>query len=486
MIEYDVVIIGGTSTGIYAAVTAASMQARVALVQPPIETENNSLDTGFRYSKVLANLGTKARELNRAQELGIYGERGDLFSQKFSVNFEEAMEYAGGIVANQKAQYEPAVLASLGVDVIFGNGSFVDKPNLAFVVKGRHLRSRAYLLATPLKPIIPNIQGLSALNFLTAENLGKIARQKLPASLVIIGGDPSGTELALAFARLGTRVTMAVKSSQILAKEDPEAAFLLQNVLEAEGVRILTQAEVTQAQEIDGKKWIQVGSEAIEAEELLLAAGLKPDLESLKLEAVGVKFKKGRLLLNKKLQTTNSHIYGCGDLAGGYPFSHIANYEAKIALKNILYLPSFTVDYSGIAWSIGSVPELARVGLTEAQARHRFGDNVLVSKQDFTRVDKAQILRETTGFFKLVGLNNGKILGASVVGPQAGELVQVVSLAIYHNLTVEAIAELPHIWPTLGQINEITATAWLKQRRKNNPWLGDLLENLFHWRRSWL
>lgn len=486
MIDYDVVIIGGTATGIYAAVTAASMQARVALVQPPIEIENNTLDRGFRYSKVLANLGKKAREINRAQESGIYSKRGDLFSQNFSVNFEEAMEYAAAIVSNQEAKYEPAVLASLGVDVIFGNGSFVDKPHLAFVVKGRHLRSRAYLLATPLQAIVPDIQGLSSLNFLNVNNLGKLAGKKLPESLIVLGGDPSGTELALAFARLGTRVTMAVNSSHILAKEDSEAAFLVQSLLEAEGVRILTVADIIQAQEIDGKQWIQVGREAIEADELLLAAGFKPNLESLKLEAVGVEVKKGRLLLNKKLQTTNPKIYACGDLAGGYPFAHIANYEAKIALKNILYWRVFTVDYSGISWSIGSDPELARVGMTEEQARHRYGDDILVCKQDFKALDKAQILGEMTGFFKLVAAKNGKILGASVVSPQASELVNIISLAICQDLKVEAIADLPHIWQTLGEINEQTAAAWLKQRRENNSWLQDLIENLFHWRRSWL
>jgi len=486
MIDYDVVIIGGTATGIYAAITAASMQARVALVQPPIETENNSLDTGFRYSKVMANLGKKAREINRAQELGIYTERGDLFSQKFSVNFEEAMEYAGGIVSNQKAKHEPAVLASLGIDVVFGSGSFVDKPHLAFVVKGRHLRSRAYLLATPAKPIIPDIPGLSQLNFLTAENLGKLVKKKLPENLVIIGGDPIGTELAFAFSRLGTRVTMVVKSSRILRKEDPEAVFLVQKQLEAEGVRILTDVEVTQAKEIDGKKWLQVGREAIESDELLLAAGFKAYFEPLKLKSVGVKVRKGRLLLNKKLQTSNSHIYACGNLAGGYPFAHIGNYEAKVALKNILYLRSFKVDYSGISWSIGSDPELARVGMTEAQARHRFGDDVLVCRQDFKVADKAQILGETTGFFKLVAVKNGKILGASVVGPQASELVNIISLAICQGLKVEAIADLPQIWPTLGEMNGETATAWLRQRREANPWLRDLIENLFHWRRSWI
>lgn len=486
MIDYDVAIIGGTTAGLYAAVAAAYMQARVALVLPPIEEAKNSLNAGFSYSKILAEVGKFAREIRRTPEFGIYSDNRDILSQKLLVNFEEAMAYAGGVVANLEAKYEPAVLSSLGVDVVIGNGKFVDTPHMAFVVKGRHLRSRTYLLATASQPITPNIDGLDSTGFVTIDEIGKFANKKLPESLIVIGGDPSSTELSQAFARLGTNVNMVVKGSRILAKEDAEAAFLLQSQLEGEGVNIFTETEVSQVREIDGKKWIQAGNEAVESDEILLAAGLQHNFDSLNLAAVGVKLNRRGLKLNNKLQTTNSRIYACGDIAGGYAFENIAIYEAKVALKNMVYLPFFKVDYLGIPWGINCHPQLARVGLTEEQARRRYGDDVLVCRRFFKDVDKAEFLGETTGFFKLVARRNGDILGASVLGPQANELVAAVALAIRQRLKVGAIAELWHIWPSFGEIVGEVARLWLKQKRDENRFVRDMTENLFHWRRSWL
>ncbi len=486
MLDYDVVIIGGTITGIYAAITATKLQGRVALIEPPpkeINTTNSPIfnnTQGLNYNKIISQIGNFVEQIHHKQQFGIYQESDD--SREISVKFEEAKKYANYVVNNQLVKYEPAVLATLGIDVIFGEGKFVNSPYLAFVVQGRHLRSRKYLLATPSQPIIPAIPGLTSTEFITPRKIPQLS--KLPDSLAVIGGDPSGIEIAQSFSRLGTKVTIVVKSSHILGKEDSEAAFLVQAQLEAEGIRILTQTEVSQVRKIDDKKWILVGNEAIEIDEILLAAGNKPNLENFSLEAVGVKFQNNNLLLNKKLQTTNSRIYGCGDLVGGYSFPHIGNYEAQIAIKNILYLPIFSVNYSGIPWAIFSEPQLARVGLTEQQARQRYGENVLVNRQNFPNIDRAQILSKTTGFCKIVGHRNGKILGVSIVGNQASEIIHPMALAISQGIKIEAIAELAHIWPTISEINAQTATGWLIKKRENNQIVKDWLENLFHWRRS--
>lgn len=529
MLDYDVVIIGGTITGIYAAITATQLQGRVALIQPastadiaPLREDGNRStgggDTerwrrtnedeqlspttmqrpalekvdesissvltdnqGCRHQKIISQIGKFAEQVRYIEQFGIY--QGSNQSSDVWVKFEEAKKYADDVVSNQLARYDPAVLAGLGIDVIFGEGKFVTQPHLAFVVKGRHLRSRTYLLAIPPQPIIPPIPGLITTGFITAETINKLS--KLPQTLVVIGGDPNGTEIAQTFARLGTKVIMVVKNSHILGQEDSEAACLLQAQLEAEGVRIFTQTEVFQAREIDGKKWVLVGNEAIETDEILLAVGQKVDMDALNLQTVGVKFDRRGLVLNRKLQTTNPRIYACGDLAGGYSFPHIANYEVQVALKNILYLPIFDVNYSGIPWAIGSDPKIARVGLTEAQARRRYGQEILVCRQYFKNIDLPQILGETTGFCKFIACRNGKILGVSVVGTQASEIVHVMALAIREGIKMEAIAELPHIWPTISEINAQTAAAWLKQRREGNQSVKNWLENLFHWRRSW-
>lgn len=480
MLDYDVVIIGGTITSIYAAITATQLQGRVALVQPSPNIVSST--QGFNYNQIINQIGNLIEDISHKQQFGIYQENEDI--SNLWIKFEEAKKYADYVVSNQLAKQETAVLATLGIDVIFGEGKFVDRPHLAFVVKGRHLRSRRYLLATPSQPIIPEIPGLITTEFITPQNIQKLSKQ--PKNLVIIGGNPSGIEIGQSFSRLGTQVTIVVKSSHILSKEDSEAAFLVQAKLEAEGIRILTQTEVSQVRKIDNKKWILVGNEAIETDEIILAAGNKPNLENLNLEAVGVKLHNQKLLLNKKLQTTNYRIYACGDLVGGYSFPHIGNYEAKIAIKNILYLPIFEVNYNAIPWAISSDPQLARVGLTEQQARRRYREKVLVVRQNLKNIDQAQISSKTTGYCKIVGHCNGKILGVSIVGNQAKEIIHIMALAIRQEIKIEAIAELPHIWPTISEINSQTAAAWLRQKREANQIVKDWLENLFHWRRSLL
>jgi pyruvate/2-oxoglutarate dehydrogenase complex dihydrolipoamide dehydrogenase (E3) component len=248
-----------------------------------------------------------------------------------------------------------------------------------------------------------------------------------------------------------------------------------------------------QVRRIDDKKWVQAGNHAIETDQILLATGQEPNVESLNLEGVGVKFNRQGLELNEKLQTTNSRIYACGDFVGGYQFAHIAQYEASIALKNALFAPLFKVDYRGIPWAILCDPQLARVGLTEEQARHRYGKDVFVARQHFKTVDKAQLLGDTTGFCKIVGRQNGEILGASIVGPEASELIGAIALAIRHKIKLGASplklaslhADFPHISLTLSEIIHKTALEWQRQRLKRNKSLHDFLEGFFNLRRSW-
>ena len=492
MLDYDVVIIGGTTAGRYAALTATYLQARVALVEPPNHSQELSLAekhfpiSGMKYSQALIEVGRFTQQLDFAQQF-ISRIEENAAPPKTAVEFDTVALWAKSVVSNIEEIYSTAALAAAGVDVIVSKGEFVVKPDLAFAVNGRNLRSRTFLLATPSQPAIPEIEGLLSTGYFTTETIGQLSElKKLPDTLVVIGGDPAGAELAQTFARLGVRVTVVVKSSHILAKEDAEAARLVQAVMEAEGVRILTQTEVTQARIIDGKKWIQAGNEAIEADEILVAAGRKmPNFELLNLSAARVKFNEKGLILNDKLQTTNPRIYACTDVSRSYPFPHIANYEAKIALKNALFFPIFKVDYRGIPWAIFSDPQLARVGITEAQAKTKYGDDVLVCREYFKMIDKAQMRGETTGFFKLIGRRSGEILGATIVGPQAAELIHSIALAIRQGLKVDAIAELPHIWPTLSEINAKTAAAWQQQRFQSQPFLPNLLEKLFHWRRYW-
>ncbi|HEY9851440.1 MAG TPA: FAD-dependent oxidoreductase [Leptolyngbyaceae cyanobacterium] len=484
-VDYDLVAIGGSPAGLYTAIAATYLKARVALVASQL-SGTTWLESGSKYSKALTQVGRVAHQMQEAPSFGVGWEPSEESYRVLGVHFADALKWAKGVVSALDEQYSPAVLASLGVDVIFGEGEFCRKPHFGFVVNEQILRSRTYLIATGSRSVIPEINGLQSTGFLTPETIWqqKISSD-LPKSLIFIGGDPVGIELAQTFARLGSRVTLVVSNAHILPKEDPEASILVQAQLEAEGVRVLTGHQVTQVKWIDDKKWVQAGDKAIDGDEIVLAIAQQPNVESLNLEGAGVKVDRYGIKVNQKLQTTNPRIYACGDVLGGYRFAHVANYEARIALKNMLFFPLFKVDYRHIPWAIFSDPELARVGLTEEQARSRYGDDVLVLRRYFKTIDKAQMQGETTGFCKIIVLRNGEILGAHLVGPQASELIYAIALAMTQRIKIKALANLSTIFPTLSDINSQTAAEWGKLRLSQNNSMENFLETLFNLLRSW-
>jgi len=500
-VDYDLVVIGGSQAARYAALAATHLKARVALVEPQ-QTGENWLMSGYMYSRTATHIGLVAQQVRDANQFGVHlladstedskdiGEqpnRHRLGDRVFvSIRFDEAMQYARSVVSTLEEQNSPAILSSLGVDVIVGSGEFSRKPHLAFVVNGRRLRSRAFLIATGSTPAVPEIDGLQDAGYLTPADIWRADITKpLAKNWVVIGGTPTGTEMAQTLARLGADVTLVTSRSRILAKEDQETAFLVQAQLEAEGVRVITDSPITQVRQIESKKWVQAGNKAIETDEILLATRHLPKIESLNLESVGVKFHPRGLHISEKLQTTNSRIYACGDVTGGYQLAYIAEYEAKIALKNALLLPIFKINYREIPYCIFSSPQLARIGMTEEQARGRYGKDVLVLRQYFKSVAAALMIGETTGLCKIVVRGNGEILGASIVGFQAVDLIQAIALAMQQKIKVGAIADFPHISPTLSDITYQAAAEWDKQRLSHNNSLQKFLEGFFNLRRSW-
>ncbi|MBN3885208.1 MAG: NAD(P)/FAD-dependent oxidoreductase [Nostoc sp.] len=480
-VDYDVVIIGGSLAGYYAALAATQLRAKVALVEPKV-------DYGFTYHHALTEIAKLAQKLNDAAGFGIHATHTDTSEEcHISMAWQEAMLYAQCVASNLKEQHSPAILAAQGVDVIIGSGQFESSPQLAFAINNRLLRARTYLLASSSRPEMPEIEGLQATGYLTLSNIWQSLQGGiLPKNWVIIGGIPQSIEIAQTLARFGCSVTLVVKHPYVLPHLDPEIAILLQAQLEVEGVRVLTEKSVTQVKLIENKKWIQAGDKAIETDEILVATGQQPNLESLNLATVGVKWHRRSLVVNDKLQTTNHRIYACGDVIGGYDFANIANYEAKIALKNALFFSSLRVNYRSIPWAIFSVPMLAQVGLTEAQAKHEFRrDEVLVLRQYFKTVAAAQLRGETTGMCKLIVLRNGEILGASILGAKAGELINLIALAMSEKIKVKDLANLSPVYPSFSVILEQTAREWNKQKLNSNIALQEFLEGFFHFRRNW-
>lgn len=482
MLDYDIVIIGGTLAGRKAAINASKMQGRVALLEPDPPPFPGQILGANRHHPLL-QIAKVAQQMRQVSQFGIGWETADrIVPESILIQWDSSCQWSEYITANLEGIYSPAAIASLGVDMIFGVGEFITEPRLALKVNNRILRSRTFLLAMGSQPQIPDIEGLTLTGYFTADNLHKIT--KIPNHVAVIGGDLSAIELAQIFRRLGSDVTLIVRSNHILPREEPHTAFLLQSLLEAEGVRVLTKTPVTQAKQIDDSKWIQAGNKAIEVDEIIVGIGRQPNWCGLNLADIGVKFIGGYLQLNSLRQTTNRRVYACGELAGGYPLPHVAEYEAKIAIKNALYLPIFRVNYDHVPWVIFTDPPWARVGLTETQARRRYGDQVQVSRQMFQQVSKPQILGEITGFCELVGCSDGRLLGATIFGVGADEMINFLAVAIQKGITINAIANFTPPWPTLTGIISATAATWVHQRHRHQKLWYNTLENIFHWRRS--
>ncbi|MEB3282939.1 MAG: mercuric reductase [Lyngbya sp.] len=469
--EYDLVIIGGGSGGLVVASAAAQLKAKVALVERD-RLGGDCLWFGCVPSKSLIHASRVAYDVKNAARFGIYTEHP-------KIDFSKAANHVQNVIKTIEPHDSPERFRGLGVEVIFGEGKFSDRQT--FEVNGRQLKARAFVISTGSRPAIPPIPGLKEAGFLTNENVFSL--QEYPENFVIIGGGPIGCELGQAFSRLGSNVTLIESGDYLLQKEDPEAAQVVQDQLISEGIKILTQTRAEQVELKDGKKHIKAGENTIIADEILLAVGRVPNVESLNLEAAGVAVGKGGIQVNDKLQTTNPRIYACGDVIGGYQFTHVAGYEAVVVLTNALFFPVSKANYRVIPWATFTDPELARVGLTEKQALQRYGKDVYVLKQPFSGVDRAQAEGKTQGFAKIITRGNGEILGAHLVGPSAGELIHEIVLAMSNNLKVSALTGI-HIYPTLSEVNSKAGLLLKKQKFAQNKWQQNLLEKFFNLRRS--
>lgn len=475
-VDYDLVVIGNSPAGIYAAVEAARLRARVALVTQKVPVADFS---GWLDHRVLQEVGRTMQQARRAEQFGIWAAPGSLKPGWL----DRAQQWHKIVSETIEILYSPAVLASLGVEVIEGQGEFCRKPTPGLAVNGRHLRSRTYLLAVHCKSVPPEIDGLLRTGYVTAETALQtmnLSRQ-IPGSVVMIGTMPVGLELAQTLARSGWQVTLVDPAPRILPPFDLEAARLLQAQLEAEGIQIWTETAVTQVKQIQGRKWVQVGNQAMEVDEIVLATGWEPDVAALNLAAVGV---DPSLRVNPKLQTSNPRLYVCsGQSDRGYT-PQLALAQVRVALKNALFLPLTTFSDRAIPYVVYTDPELVQLGLTELQAGAQYGRDLVILRQPFQRLAKAHLQAETTGFCKFILRRNGEILGAQLVGAQASEMVGAIALALQNRLKIQALATLALPSPTLAEIISQTAHEWQRVRLDRNPGWQDFLESFFNWRRS--
>jgi len=367
------------------------------------------------------------------------------------------------VIAQIEPNDSPERFRGLGVDVIFGAGHFVAPE--AFEVNGRRLTAKTFVIATGSRPSVPPVPGLDQVPYLTNETVFDL-REPVP-SLVVVGSGPIGSELAQAFRRLGSEVTVVDMAPGTLPREDPDLAAVVHEQLASEGIRFHFNATLTGVSGSAGAISVTIkgkdgAEQTLRSTHLLLAAGRRLNTEGLGLEAAGVAMEKGRIVVDDRLRTSQSHIYVAGDAAGGLQFTHLAEHHAGIVLRHAIFKLKWVKPSSVLPWCTYTDPELARVGLSETEAKERNVDH-RVYRFPFEDIDRARAEGETHGFAKLVTDPKGKVLGAAIVGPHAGELIAELALAITKGLSAKDISGVIHTYPTLASISRRVADQRLKE-----------------------
>jgi dihydrolipoamide dehydrogenase len=440
MAKYDMTIIGGGSGGLIAARTATALGASVLLIDKE-KLGGDCLNYGCVPSKSMIHV---ARVVQQAKDATKFG----LTPANLGVDMGKVSAYIQGVIERVG---EGEHIYTEDVTVKFGQVSFNSTTELS--LNGELISSRNTLIATGSRPVVPIVEGLEETGYLTNEGVFDLTH--LPASLVVVGGGPVGVELGQAFERLGSKVTIIQGPERILPREDPEVSETVASILTSEGVEIITNARFIKASRNGDKKVITArqGDQLLTfvADEILLALGRQPNVGGLNLETAGVKYDSKGIKVNEYLQTSTPNILAIGDVIGGYLFTHVAAYQAGVAVRNALVpFAKKKVDYRVVPWCTFTDPEAARVGLTPMDAEKQY-KQVRIVRFPWADIDRAQADGETQGFIKLVlAGKKDEIVGAHMVGARSGELLGELALAMQHNLTLNDILNTIHAYPTMN------------------------------------
>ena len=443
--DYDLVVIGGGTAGLVAAAGGASLGAKVALVEKN-KLGGDCLHYGCVPTKALIKSAKVASLMRRAPEFGI----GEV---NVEVDFLAVMSRMRSVIAKAGEPDSPDRFRKLGVEVILGEEARFENPT-EISVNGNRLRSRSVILATGSYAKPPPIEGLEEAGY--QDHVSILELEKLPRSMIVVGSGPIGTEFSQMFARFGCRVGLISSSSDPLPKEDPEVSASLRKFLEEDGVKVHGGVRAESVRVENGEKIVTVKDKQsgdtfeVRGEEILVAAGRAPSVNGLNLEGVGIAIGKNGVEVDEYLETTAKNVYASGDITGKLLFTHAAEYQSRTALSNALLPIKRKIDYDAFPWTTFTDPEVARVGLTEGQARGQH-DNIKVFRFPFEDLDRAICDGEAEGFVKMVTDRKGGILGCSIIGPEAGNYIAEVVLAMRKGISIGELSQTVHVYPTLSE-----------------------------------
>jgi len=451
--DFDLGIIGGGAAGLTAAAGGAQFGAKTILIEKSALLGGDCLHCGCVPSKTLIRTAGLRSLIKRSKDFGLPE------VQLPPVDLGAVMDRVKTVIEKIQNHDSEERFCSLGARVLFGNPVFIDDHKVA--VDGQNISAKNWIIATGSSPSLPPLPGLAGVPYWTNETV--FSQRKLPSRLIVLGGGPVGLELAQAFARLGSKVTIVEFMEQIMGPEDEDIADIVRKQLEAEGCLIFTGTKALSVEYINSVIRLTVSvsdgkekSNVIEADALLVAAGRKPNIDGLGLDAAGVVYTPRGIPTDLRMKTNISHIYACGDINGQLPFTHVAGYEAGIALTNsILHLPR-RAAYEKIGWCTYTSPEVASIGLNEKRAGKE-GVPYRVLEEQFTENDRALVEGLETGKIKLLVNPSGKFLGCQIVGAGAGDLIHEWIIAMNGNIKLSTMAGAVHIYPTLSEISKRVA-----------------------------
>lgn len=468
--NYHIIIIGGGSAGLVVASGGAAMGAKVALIEEDM-MGGDCLNRGCIPSKTFLRTAHLAAEIKKSRELGITASVKD-------ADISAVMKRVGSVIDAIAPHDSIERFTSMGVDVIKGKGILAD--NHTVKVNDRIITGKNIVIASGSNPVVPPIPGLDRIPYYTNKNIFSI--KKLPKRLIILGGGSIGLELGQGFMSLGSEVEIIDMAEQIFLKDDPEVAPLMHKLLTDEGISFRLSAEIKEVKKAGNKISVRVTGEGksgiVTGTDLLICLGRAPATDGIGLEHAGVKTDdRGFIKVNKHLQTSIKNIYACGDVTGPYLFTHMAGYQGGVVLRNIIFpLRKSAVDYTAVPWTTFTRPEVAHTGYAEqsARANGRFRDKIMV---DLKEIDRARTDNDTEGFLKLVLGRKNRIIGATIVGNRAGEIITLASMAIRNRMKVTGF--MAHIFPYPVEAEIFKSAGYAFARKSFKPWMKNIVQKIF-------